>query len=265
MPVVAGPPFPSGAYYAGTRPPTYGFMAHYINEVKEQVYSDLRAQRERSLNSKKNHSSYAHRPTHTNTRSSSSKTKSSQSSGSSATLIAFPIPQVPSYPTETSPAYSIPQIHTPPGDYPSAPTWVHKNKSHKRVRFPSPHPYNMKTPVQPRKMPTPMPARGIPFNASYYNTGPGTTNALPQVMPFPDDSTPLLHQPTSSVFGSSMASTYGDSLSGSYQSSRTSSSASLQSSREGGATASYDILRTATENIQVVKQELSRWMNIIRK
>ncbi|OCB91568.1 hypothetical protein A7U60_g1194 [Sanghuangporus baumii] len=167
MPVCAGPPYPSLSYRTADRPAVYGFVSHHVNDVRQQVYTELRAERARAPDTQRSyHIPYAYssrysRPHHAphadmhNRRDNTSTTRS---------RLAFPQPQVPSFSAGPSPAY--------PG---------------RQVRFQSPHSYDPYTP------------------ASSYQTATSALTArpmrMPEPQPYPLDPLPI-NTPTQRTYQS---------------------------------------------------------------
>ncbi|KAL5530391.1 hypothetical protein ACEPAF_6649 [Sanghuangporus sanghuang] len=296
MPVCAGPPYPSLSYRTADRPAVYGFVSHHVNDVRQQVYTELWAERARAPDTQRSyHIPYAYssrysRPHHAphadmhNRRDNTSTTRS---------RLAFPQPQVPSFSAGPSPAY--------PG---------------RQVRFQSPHSYDPYTPAssyqtatsaltaRPMRMPEPQP---YPVDPLPINTPTQRTyQSQAQGMPFPGSSyskplppTPYSQSSSGSVLESSTACTYGSSYgsssrsSSSRNSSRTSrtiyprhpnrptpsvfgsSASSTYGDSSYRSSSSYNsrrrgkdmtiALRKALEKMQDFKRVADEWMLIIRR
>ncbi|EJD01415.1 uncharacterized protein FOMMEDRAFT_158556 [Fomitiporia mediterranea MF3/22] len=235
MTVCAGPAYPPPYSY---HPPD-GYMAHYINEVKEQVYSELQSQRASRLSSQKSHHSpHSRSPRYSGGKPTISEKKPRSSPWTSTPQITFPTPQITVLPT--GPAFPIPQIF--PNSNPYSPAWTPFSMPQPQIRFPTPEPYGPGTPVR-----SSLPMSYSPFPSATKPSPHRAYQAAAQVLPFPgsDESMPLLSHSSVGTYGSSRSS---------------SASRSTQKRR-----INYDALVRAVENIKVCKREVAGWVRIIRQ
>ncbi|KAL5508223.1 hypothetical protein ACEPAH_5842 [Sanghuangporus vaninii] len=216
MPVCAGPPYPSLSYRTADRPAVYGFVSHHVNDVRQQVYTELRAERARAPDAQRSyHSPYAYSSGHSRLHYAPHADMHNRRDNTSTTRsrLAFPTPQVPSFSVGPSPADTGRQerSHTLPD---------------RQVRFQSPHSYDPYTPAssyptatsastaRPMRMPEPQPYPVDPLPISMPTQRIYQSQA--QGMLFPGSShsrplppTPYLQPSSGSVFESSTACTYG--------------------------------------------------------
>ncbi|KAL5488022.1 hypothetical protein ACEPAI_6130 [Sanghuangporus weigelae] len=216
MPVCAGPPYPSLSYYTADRPAVYGFVSHHVDDVKRQVYTELRAERASALNAQRSYHSphtYSSRYSRPHNAPHADIHNLRDNTSTSRSRLAFPTPQVPSFSADPSPAYPSrrERSHTLPD---------------RQVRFQSPHSYDPYTPAssyptttststtRPMRMPEPQP---YPVDSPPINTPTQRTYQFQApAMPFPGSSyskplppTPYSQSSSGSVFESSTACTYG--------------------------------------------------------
>ena len=237
--------YPAPSPYFPIRPAGHGYIVRHIKEVKEQVYSELRAERARRSGSRTPSSAgLPHREKYATLQYTRTPKKSSLNSYVSEPLIRFPTPQIIVH--EANPRTSRHASPFPRGSarrqYTGSMTQVHP-----LIRFPTPQLYHHDTP-------SPFPEYS-PYNSLEAPRQVHKTQA--QVMPFPDslEATPLLPYPPPTMFDSSNESTAGSFSTRSSASSRRAFERRLRP----------ETLLKAAEQMKICRRQTAEWIKLMKQ